>query len=130
MKARGANRPRRIRALGSPSPAETLPIAATLSRMAKRRQEEVPPLLLPPAKLFLDDLEEVVRTEAAKREGIVEASDTSRVVCKVSINPADAAGSEPPRESGKQRPRSTSRAATATELAPRNEWPKQTDSWT
>lgn len=58
-----------------------------LSRMVKRRQEERPPLELPPAKLFLDDLEELVRlfTEAAKREGILSEDNPPKVTYQVGI---------------------------------------------
>jgi len=45
--------------------------------MAKKRQEETPPLELPPARLFLDDLEELVRLfiEAVNREVALDARD-------------------------------------------------------
>lgn len=62
--------------------------------MAKRRLEETPPLLLPPAKLFLDDLEEVERlfTEVAKREGILDSNESPRPNYRVGIWECDAIG--------------------------------------
>jgi hypothetical protein len=62
--------------------------------MAKRRQEEIPPLVLPAAKLFLDDLDEVVHlfTEAAKREGMLNANDQPAVSYKVGVWECDTVG--------------------------------------
>jgi hypothetical protein len=60
--------------------------------MVKRRQEEPPPLELPPAKLFLDDLEELVRlfTEAVKREELLPVGEVPKVSYQIGMWECDA----------------------------------------
>jgi len=63
--------------------------------MAKKQLEENPPLDLAPAKLFLDDLEELARlfTNALEREEILDEGHLPlRVVYKVDIWECDALG--------------------------------------